>query len=366
MMSRVTLNPEMFRAYDIRGIVGKDLDAPVAESVGKAIGTYLLNQQNGDKVVVGMDNRPSSEELKAALVNALRSTGCNVTDIGLCTSPMLYKAVFDGDFCGGTIVSASHNPKEYNGFKIVGRQAYPVAAEEMYRLRDLAMSGQFATGKGSYSRLDTELVYDDTDGTRKMLRPNDVFVRRGSITDLATIDELIQIAQRNQPHYPEILVKLDDLEETTEDAIDRANRIAEVNRPFSSRDASPADTFRDEISREPMEMVFVGLLSAVVISSLWMPNTTWIHLAALPVVFISIVVTTILHLTHFGIRRTLFTGALLGIVLTVWFQYGFALGHVEEVMLSAPLLGILANGLVGMLTGLAIGILLAFWRPLDM
>lgn len=159
MASNLKLNPDMFRAYDIRGIVGVDVDSTIAELIGKTIGTYLLMQNKGTNVVVGMDNRPSSEELKSSLIQGLLSTGCNVTDIGLCTSPMLYKAVFDGDFCGGTIVSASHNPKEYNGFKIVAHKAYPVAAEEMYRLRDMAIAGQFASGKGSYLTLDTEEQY---------------------------------------------------------------------------------------------------------------------------------------------------------------------------------------------------------------
>lgn len=159
MNTNLILNPDMFRAYDIRGIVGVDVNPAVAELIGKTIGTYLLMQNKGNDVVVGMDNRPSSQELKDALVKGLLSTGCNVTDIGLCTSPMLYKAVFDGDFCGGTIVSASHNPKEYNGFKIVAHKAYPVAADEMYRLRDMAVAGQFASGKGTYSMLDTEEQY---------------------------------------------------------------------------------------------------------------------------------------------------------------------------------------------------------------
>lgn len=158
-----TLNPEIFRAYDIRGIVGEDITPDKTEIIGKAIGTLLLGYHNGNDIVVAMDNRVSSEELKARLIQGLRSTGCNVIDIGLTTSPMMYQAVYAGGYSGGVIVSASHNPKEYNGFKIVGKQAYPVASEEMYKLRDIAVSGAFAQGSaqdsGTLTHKDTQEDY---------------------------------------------------------------------------------------------------------------------------------------------------------------------------------------------------------------
>lgn len=159
MSSGLKLNPNIFRAYDIRGVVDVDIDPSIAELIGKTVGTYLLQRNKGNNVVVGMDNRPSSETLKQSLVKGLMSTGCNVTDIGLCTSPMLYKAVYDGDFCGGVIVSASHNPKEDNGFKIVAENAYPVAGEEIYKIRDMAFAGKFTSGNGSYTTFDTEEIY---------------------------------------------------------------------------------------------------------------------------------------------------------------------------------------------------------------
>jgi len=157
----VKLNPNIFRAYDIRGIVGDDITPEVAEVIGKAIGTFLLQKKHGNQLVVGMDNRHSSEELKASLILGLRSTGCNITDIGLCTSPMMYRAVYEGKAAGGIIVSASHNPKEYNGFKVVGREAYPVAAEEMYLLRDLAISGKFieSQAKTAVTKQNTQAQY---------------------------------------------------------------------------------------------------------------------------------------------------------------------------------------------------------------
>ena len=147
----VKLNPEIFRAYDIRGIVGMDITAPIAVVIGKATGTFLLGKNDGNRIVVSMDNRLSSPEMKAALIEGLRSTGCDIVDIGMSTSPMMYQAVCEEKAAGGVIVSASHNPKEYNGFKIVGRDAYPVAADDIFALRDIALSGKFMTAKGETS-----------------------------------------------------------------------------------------------------------------------------------------------------------------------------------------------------------------------
>ncbi len=147
------LNPDIFRAYDIRGIVGRDITPELAEIIGKATGTFMQRRW-GKRLIVGMDNRLSSETYKGALIAGLRSTGCDVTDIGLASSPVLYYAVIESGLDGGVAVTASHNPKEYNGFKIVSRQAYPVAADDMFRLRDVALGGQFDRGAGSLSSYD--------------------------------------------------------------------------------------------------------------------------------------------------------------------------------------------------------------------
>jgi len=147
------LNPEMFRAYDIRGLVDVDLNPEIAETIGKAIGTFM-QQRGSRRLAVGMDNRLSSEAYKDALITGLRSTGCDVTDIGLATSPVLYYTVIEKNLDGGVAVTASHNPKQYNGFKVVGPQAYPIASEEMFQLRDVALSGQYAHGAGSLSAYD--------------------------------------------------------------------------------------------------------------------------------------------------------------------------------------------------------------------
>src|SRR5512137_492809 len=115
----MSVNPLMFRAYDIRGIVDDDLTEDAARVIGQGIGTYL-QRRFGKNIVVGRDNRLSSERLKNKLVEGLVSTGCNVTDIGLSTSPLMYAANYMWNMDGGINITGSHNPVNYNGFKMVG------------------------------------------------------------------------------------------------------------------------------------------------------------------------------------------------------------------------------------------------------
>lgn len=145
------VNPFMFRAYDIRGIVGDDLTEDVTGIIGLGIGTYM--QQHGSRrLIVGQDNRPSSDRLKARLIESLRSTGCDVLDIGLCTTPMMYAAVIAWKMDGGVAVTASHNPAQFNGFKLVGKDAYPIGGDEIQDLLKVVQSGKFAGGKGDYQQ----------------------------------------------------------------------------------------------------------------------------------------------------------------------------------------------------------------------
>lgn len=147
------VNPKIFRKYDIRGIVGTDISEDVAGSIGKAVGTYL-QMRFGKLVAVGMDNRLSSPELKNALIRGLMATGCDVVDIGLCTSPLLYFSVYEGNFDGGIIVTASHNPREYNGFKMVSQNAVPIAGEDILEIRDMILEEKFSEGVGSHTNDD--------------------------------------------------------------------------------------------------------------------------------------------------------------------------------------------------------------------
>ncbi|AFU99712.1 phosphomannomutase/phosphoglucomutase [Simiduia agarivorans] len=109
----------IFRAYDIRGVVGQALTPAFAESLGRALGTEAL-EQGESTLFVGRDGRIHSEELSINLVNGILSTGCNVINLGLIPSPLLYYACLTNNASqSGVIVTASHNPGEYNGFKMV-------------------------------------------------------------------------------------------------------------------------------------------------------------------------------------------------------------------------------------------------------
>jgi len=107
----------IFREYDIRGIYGVDLTLPIAEWVGRAFGTRI-RRRGGRRIAVGYDIRPSSPALREALVSGLLATGIDVVDIGACPTPVLYFSQFRLDVEGGVMITASHNPSEYNGFKL--------------------------------------------------------------------------------------------------------------------------------------------------------------------------------------------------------------------------------------------------------
>jgi phosphomannomutase/phosphoglucomutase len=111
------MNSEMFREYDIRGIAGKDMTEADVVLIGKGIGTFL--RQNGcTRIAVGRDCRVSSDSYSSKLVAGLLTTGCQIVDIGVCPTPVLYFSIHHLDQEGGVMVTASHNPAEYNGFKM--------------------------------------------------------------------------------------------------------------------------------------------------------------------------------------------------------------------------------------------------------
>ncbi|RLD96398.1 MAG: phosphomannomutase, partial [Bacteroidetes bacterium] len=108
------LNPHMFREYDIRGIAGKDMDASDVVLIGRGIGTYLRRQGNTD-ITVGRDCRVTSDQYSEKLIQGLLATGCNVVDIGVCSTPVGYFSIRYLNKQGNVMVTASHNPPEYNG-----------------------------------------------------------------------------------------------------------------------------------------------------------------------------------------------------------------------------------------------------------
>ena len=141
------MNPHIFREYDIRGKVGEDLDESTAETIGKAFGTYI-QEVSGNRVAVGHDNRPSSTGLKTCLSKGLQSTGCHVIDLGMVPTPVLYFGIHDHGTDGGVMVTASHNPTEFNGFKL-NRGLSSLYGPEIKDIGERCVQGRFRSGTGS-------------------------------------------------------------------------------------------------------------------------------------------------------------------------------------------------------------------------
>ncbi len=144
------INPNIFKAYDIRGIYGQDLDDGTAYRLGRAYVELRRaeSEQNSFTFVVARDMRTSSPQLKAALIKGLTEGGANVVDIDLASTPTFYFAVANYNYDGGIMVSASHNPKEYNGFKLVRPKAVPISGNTgMMILRDKVIANNFSESK---------------------------------------------------------------------------------------------------------------------------------------------------------------------------------------------------------------------------
>jgi phosphomannomutase len=112
----------IFKSYDIRGVYGKEWDARIANAIGRALPRLL----SAGEIVVGRDARLSSEEIFRSLAAGIQDSGCRVADIGVCDTPAVYFATARFGFAGGVMITASHNPPEYNGLKISGRESIPV------------------------------------------------------------------------------------------------------------------------------------------------------------------------------------------------------------------------------------------------
>ncbi len=137
----------IFREYDIRGIVEKDLTPDVVEKIGRAYAT-LARERGVKRITVGRDGRLTSSALRDQLIAGLTSAGVNVVDLGLCATPLLYFSLFHCEVDGGIMITGSHNAAEYNGFKMcVGKEA--LYGANIQRVREIFDSEQFATGKGT-------------------------------------------------------------------------------------------------------------------------------------------------------------------------------------------------------------------------
>lgn len=213
------LNKNMFREYDIRGVYGTDLDGDIAYKIGRAFGTKL-RELNIPCAVVAHDNRLSSPELSDGLINGILDCGINVKNIGLATTPMCYFAANYLNTNCSMMITASHNPKEYNGFKFSYNGIHNAYGRDVMEIYNIIEKGEFAEGNGSleeisvrdeYISLVTEkltfgdkkikVVYDCGNGTTSIIA-DEIFDR----LDKNIIDAipLFNISDGNFPnHHPD-------------------------------------------------------------------------------------------------------------------------------------------------------------------
>lgn len=159
-VNNATTPPEIFRAYDIRGIVGDTLTPETVYNIGRALGTAVL-KINEKTIVIGRDGRLSGPSLIFALAQGILSTGCNVVDIGMVPTPVLYFATHHLKIPSGVIITGSHNPPDYNGLKIMigGKAIYGEGIQTLYQT---IQSGNYAQGLGKLTEEDVLDAYVKT------------------------------------------------------------------------------------------------------------------------------------------------------------------------------------------------------------
>ncbi|MFH0786619.1 MAG: phosphomannomutase/phosphoglucomutase [Pseudomonadota bacterium] len=165
------MNPHIFREYDIRAIVDKELTLEEVVTLGKAMGSYL-GRQGKTLITLGRDGRLSSGAFRERLLEGLISTGCQVIDIGVCPTPLLYFSIRHLKTQGGIMITASHNPPEYNGFKICSGPD-TIFGSEIQKVRQITEDGKFLSGSGSVREEDVlpayqEFVFKDIQLTRPL------------------------------------------------------------------------------------------------------------------------------------------------------------------------------------------------------
>ena len=140
------VNSKVFRAYDVRGVVGKELSDELIEKLGKAIGTKL-KRNNLNSLNICRDGRLSGLHISKLFTKGLLSTGCDVYNLDLGPTPLLYFSTFKSSIKNGVMITGSHNPKDYNGFKIVFDQK-PLSGESISEIKDLIENEDFISGEG--------------------------------------------------------------------------------------------------------------------------------------------------------------------------------------------------------------------------
>lgn len=208
----MNLNKNIFREYDIRGIYPTDIDENIAYKIGRAYATKLLSFGKKE-MIVGYDNRLSSESLEESLVKGLTDSGVNVVRLGLVTTPMYYYAWEKLNIKAGIMITASHNPKEYNGFKMSYNGIHNMFGKDVTDLYYIILNNIFTEGKGTVTNVDIKedyvnmihnhinmgnnklkIVYDCGNGTTSVVA-KDIFISNENI-------EYIPLFAESDPNFP--------------------------------------------------------------------------------------------------------------------------------------------------------------------
>jgi phosphomannomutase len=154
----MSINPSIFKAYDVRGLYPSEVNEEAARDIGRGFVAYL----KASRIAVSRDMRLSSPSVAAAFIEGARAQGADVVDYGMLATDMMYFAVARDGHDGGAQITASHNPKQYNGIKLVRREAFPLSGEAgLGEIRDMIASGTIPTGPVRPGTLSTMSVIDD-------------------------------------------------------------------------------------------------------------------------------------------------------------------------------------------------------------
>ena len=189
-----SMNTNIFREYDIRGIVGEQLTDETVGILSRAIGTFFA-QNNAERIAIGYDARESSPRFCEIISHGLNACGCDVVLIGMVPTPVLYHTAFTKDVDGGVMITGSHNPPHHNGFKIcLGNTT--LFGSQIQQIKEIALSGVFETGFGSVGSIDVlddyvaDIVSKISFGRRKFKAVVDAGNGMGSVTAVPIYNRL--------------------------------------------------------------------------------------------------------------------------------------------------------------------------------
>lgn len=189
-----SMNTNIFREYDIRGIVGEQLTDETVGILSRAIGTFFA-QNNAERIAIGYDARESSPRFCEIISHGLNACGCDVVLIGMVPTPVLYHTAFTKDVDGGVMITGSHNPPHHNGFKIcLGNTT--LFGSQIQQIKEIALSGVFETGFGSVGSIDVlddyvaDIVSKISFGRRKLKAVVDAGNGMGSVTAVPIYNRL--------------------------------------------------------------------------------------------------------------------------------------------------------------------------------